>query len=176
MSTRVERESVIEELEKEFREATGIYLTDNKKVNVEKITKLRADLRNNGIRMVVVKNTLAKKACERIGKDDLSPFFKGPTAVTITKDEGTIPAKIIRDFQKENKELFPFKIAYVDGSVFTGEDTVKLADIPAREVLMLQLLGCLQAPVQNFAAVLNGILSKFVGTLDALKEQKNAVQ
>src|SRR5690554_1225034 len=176
MSTRVERESVIEELEKEFLEGTGIYLTDNNKINVEKVTKLRADLRNNGIRMVVVKNTLAKIACDRIGKDELSPFFKGPTAVTITNDEGTIPAKIIRDFQKENKEIFPFKISYVDGSVFSGEDTAKLADIPSKEILLSQLLGCLQAPVQNFAGVLNGILSKLVGTLEAVKKQKNNVQ
>ncbi|MDO5576770.1 MAG: 50S ribosomal protein L10 [Fibrobacter sp.] len=176
MSSRVERESVVAELENEFRNATGIYLADNNKINVEKITKLRADLRNNGIRVIVVKNTLAKKACERVGKETLSPFFKGPTVVAITKNEGTAPAKIIKEFQKDNKDLFTFKVSYVDGSIFTAEDTAKLADIPSREVLLSQLLGCLQAPMQNFAGALNGILSKLVGTLEAVKEQKSSAQ
>ncbi len=55
--------------------------------------------------------------------------------------EGTAPAKVLRDFQKENKDLLGLKIAYVDGSIFSAEDALKLADIPSREVLLSQLLG-----------------------------------
>ena len=172
MSTKAERTADIEFLEKEFQEATGIFLADNNKINVEKTTKLRSDLRKNGIQFIVVKNTLAKIACSRVGKDDLIPHFKGPTAVAVTRNEGTVPAKIIRDFQKENKDLLGLKIAYVEGSVFKGDDAIKLADLPSREVLLSQLLGCLQAPMGKFAGVLNSFLSKFVGTLIALKENK----
>ncbi len=176
MSTKAERTADIEFLEKEFQEATGIFLADNNKINVEKVTKLRADLRKNGIQFIVVKNTLAKIACSRSGKNDLIPHFKGPTAVAVTRKEGTVPAKIIRDFQKENKNMLGLKIAYVEGSVFKGEDAIKLADLPSREVLLSQLLGCLQAPMGKFAGVLNGFLSKFVGTLNALKEKKENAQ
>jgi large subunit ribosomal protein L10 len=174
MSTRTERSAVIEELEKEFREAKGIFVADNNKINVEKITKLRCDLRKNGIQFIVVKNTLAKEAAKRVGKDALSPHFKGPTAVAISKVEGTAPAKVIRDFQKDNKDLLGLKAAYVDGALFNGNDAMKLADLPSREVLLSQLLGCLQAPMGKFAGALNGILTKFVGTLDAVKEKKSA--
>ncbi|NLL15076.1 MAG: 50S ribosomal protein L10 [Fibrobacter sp.] len=176
MSTKAERTADIEFLEKEFQEATGIFLADNNKINVEKTTKLRSDLRKNGIQFIVVKNTLAKIACSRVGKDDLIPHFKGPTAVAVTRNEGTVPAKIIRDFQKENKDLLGLKIAYVEGSVFKGDDAIKLADLPSREVLLSQLLGCLQAPMGKFAGVLNSFLSKFVGTLNALKEKKEQAQ
>ena len=154
MSTKAERTADIEFLEKEFQEATGIFLADNNKINVEKTTKLRSDLRKNGIQFIVVKNTLAKIACSRVGKDDLIPHFKGPTAVAVTRNEGTVPAKIIRDFQKENKDLLGLKIAYVEGSVFKGDDAIKLADLPSREVL-LSVTGCLQAPMGKFAGVLN---------------------
>jgi large subunit ribosomal protein L10 len=176
MSTKAERTADIEFLENEFQEASGIFLADNDKINVEKVTKLRSELRKNGIKFIVVKNTLAKIACSRVGKDDLIPHFKGPTAVAITRNEGTAPAKIIRDFQKENKDLLGLKIAYVDGSIFKGDDAIKLADIPSREVLLSQLLGCLQAPMGKFAGVLNSFLSKFVGTLNALKEKKEQAQ
>jgi len=64
------------------------------------------------------------------------------------------------------------KAAIVDGSLFTGAQADKLADLPSREVLMAQLLGVMKAPVGGMAGVLNGILSKFVGTLEAVKDSK----
>jgi len=174
MSTKAERTAVIEELENAFRNARGIFIADNNKINVEKVTKLRSELRKNGIQFIVVKNTLAKEAAKRVGIEVLNSHFKGPTAVAVATGEGTAPAKVIRDFQKDNKDLLSLKAAYVDGSVFSAGDALKLADIPSREVLLSQLLGCLQAPIGKFAGVLNGILSKFVGTLEAVKEKKNA--
>jgi large subunit ribosomal protein L10 len=174
MSTKAERTAVIEELETVFRDARGIFVADNNKINVEKVTKLRSDLRKNGIQFIVVKNTLAKKAAEKTGKEGLSKFFKGPTVVAVATHEGTAPAKVLRDFQKDNKDLLSLKAAYVDGTLFNATDALKLADIPSREVLLSQLLGCLQAPMGKFAGALNGILSKFVGTLEAVKEKKSA--
>jgi large subunit ribosomal protein L10 len=115
-------------------------------------------------------------AANKVGKSELAQHFKGPTAVAITSNDSTAPAKIIRDFQKDNKSMLSLKVAYVDGSIFKAEDALRLADIPSREVLLSQLLGCLQAPMGKFAGVLNGILSKFVGTLEALKDQKSAAQ
>jgi large subunit ribosomal protein L10 len=176
MSTRTERSTVIDELENEFRNAKGIFLTDNNKINVEKVTKLRTDLRKSGIRFIVVKNTLAKEAAKRVGKDALLPHFKGPTAVAISSADGTAPAKVLRDFQRENKDLLGLKAAFVDGTMFNSVDAMKLADLPSRQVLLSQLLGCLQAPMGKFAGALNGIFTKLVGTLDAVKETKSAAQ
>lgn len=176
MSTRAERTAVIEELENEFRNAHGIFIADNNKINVEKVTKLRSDLRKNGIKFIVVKNTLAKEAAKRVGKEILNDHFKGPTAIAIAADEGTAPAKVIKDFQKDNKDLLGLRVAYVDGSIFSAEDALKLADIPSREVLLSQLLGCLQAPMGKLAGALSGILTKLVGTLDAVKEKKSSAQ
>lgn len=172
MSTRTERTTIIDDLEKEFKEAKGIFIADNHKINVEKITSLRSTFRKSGIRYIVVKNTLAHTASKRIGMEELIPFFKGPTGVAIAKHEGTAPAKIIRDFQKDNKDLFNLKAAYVDGSVFSATDALRLADLPSREALLSQLLGCLQAPMGKLVGSLSGVMGKFVGTLNALKDKK----
>jgi len=174
MSTRAERTAVIEELEQAFRSAKGIYVTDNNKITVEVVTRLRNELRKGGIRYIVVKNTLAKEACKRVGIDTLNPFFKGPTAVAIAPEDGAVPAKVLRDFRKDLKDLLEVRAAYVDGTLFSGTQTEKLADLPSREVLLSQLLGVLKAPIGNMAGVLNGILTKFVRTLDAVREKKEA--
>ena len=172
MSTREERTAAIEALETSFKEASGIFLADNHKINVEKVTKLRSEFRKAGVRYVVVKNKLAQTAAKRIGRDDLVTHFTGPTGVAITNGDATAPAKIIRDFQKDNKELFQLKVAYVDGNLFASEDALKLADLPSREVLLSQLLGCLQAPMGKFVGSLSGIFTKLTGTLTALKDKK----
>jgi large subunit ribosomal protein L10 len=172
MSTRTERTSVIGDLEREFRAAQGIYVTDNNRITVEVVTRLRTELRKKGVRYIVVKNTLAKEACKRVGIASLDPFFKGPTAVAVAPGDSTAPAKILRDFRKELKELLEVRAAYVDGTLFTGAQAERLADLPSREALMAQLLGVMKAPVGNMAGALNGILGKFVGTLEAVKDKK----
>jgi len=172
MATKDERTAVIDTLEGEFRAASGIYIADNQKINVEKVTGLRVSFRKAGVRYIVVKNSLAKKAAQRIGREDLVPFFKGPTGVAIAKEDSTAPAKIIRDFQKDNKDLMGLRGAYVDGNFFSGEQALRLADIPSREVLLSQMLGCLKAPVGKLAGSLSGIFAKLTGTLTALKDKK----
>jgi large subunit ribosomal protein L10 len=174
MSTKQERTRTIEVLENEFRQAGGIYLTDINRISVEKISRLRVNFRKKGIKYLVVKNTLAKIACERCGKKDLIPYLKGTIGVALSKNEPLSPAKIIKDFQKENKELLEIKVASVDGTLFGMQDALRLADIPPREVLLAQLLGCLQAPMANLAGTLNGVLVKFAGTLESLKNQKES--
>jgi len=176
MSTRSERTKSIEVLEKEFKDAKGIYLTDNNKIDVARISKVRVALRKKGMKYIVVKNTLAKIAAEKSGKKEIAPYFKGQIGVVIAPQDGMAPAKIIKDFQKEfakdNKELLEVKIAYVDGTAFTGKDTARLAEIPPREVLLSQLLGVLSAPMSKFAGTLNGVLTTFAQTLEAVKVQK----
>jgi large subunit ribosomal protein L10 len=171
MSTKKQRTGTIDTLEKEFRDAKGIYLADNNKISVAQVTKLRADIRKKGMRFLVVKNSLAKIAAKRSGNESIENFFKGPTGVFIATADAVAPAKIIRDFQKVNKDLLNIKAALVDGALFDALQVLKLADIPSREVLLAQLLGCLKAPMGNFAGTLGGILTKFVRTLDAVKEK-----
>lgn len=167
---------MIEELSKDFGEATGIYLTGIERIDVEKMTRLRAEFRRNGVQYRVVKNTLARRALGQCGCVDLQDFVQGATGVAFTKDEATSPAKIIKDFRKANKDLLKVKAVYVEGTVFDGDQADRLADIPSREVLLSQLLSCLQAPVSNVASVLNGILTKLVGTLEAVRAKSESEQ
>jgi large subunit ribosomal protein L10 len=174
MATKTERTETIEQLTAKFSKACGIYLTDFTGIGVEKITKFRRTLRASGGRYIVVKNTLARKAFEKCGKEALVPYLKGPIGVAYTEKDGTIPAKIIKDFQKENKDKLPLRVAFVDGALFSADDAIRLAALPSREVLLAQLLSCMQAPMANLVGTLGGVLTKFVRTLEAVKQQKEA--
>jgi len=173
-TTKAIRTAEIEKLEKDFSEARGIYVADNNKLDVARVTKLRAEIRKQGMKFIVVKNTLAKKAIQKCGKNVIENYFKGPTAVVISKTDAAAPAKVFKNFQKDNKDLLNVKAAYVDGVVFSSDQIMKLAELPSREVLLATLLGCLKAPMGNLAGTLSGILTKFVRTLDAVKEKKGA--
>lgn len=172
MFSRAERTRRIEKFEKSFKEAKGIYLTDFTGIDVEKIDRFRADLRKENASYIVVKNTLARIAMERAGLEDLIPYLKGPVGIVVANEDAVAPAKVLKKFKSDNKELLGLKAAFLDGSLFGVDDILKLADIPSREVLLAQLLSVLKAPVTNFAGSLNAILVKLVGTLNALKDKK----
>ena len=174
MSTRSERTETIAVLEKEFTDATGIYMTDFTGINVEKITKFRADMKNSGVKYLVVKNTLARIAFEKCGLDQLIPYLKSPIGMAITKGDAVTPAKVIKDFRKNNKNLLDLKVAFIDGNLFSGDEAARIADLPSREVLLSQLLSCLKAPMTGLAGSLNGILTNFAGTLQAVVLKKES--
>jgi len=172
MATKTERTQLIDKLESEFRGATGIFMTDFTSINVEKITKLRTDFRNAGAKYIVVKNSLARIALERCGLNTLAPYLKKPVGVAITRGDAVAPAKIIKDFRKKNNNLLDLRVAYIDGSLFDSAQTERLADLPGKDVLLSQLLSCLNAPMATFVGVLNGVLTSLVGTLQAVKDAK----
>jgi large subunit ribosomal protein L10 len=174
MSTKAGRTASIDKMEKMFAEARGIYVADNNRVTVAQVTRLRSNFRRQGMRYLVVKNTLARIAANKSGREAIATHFKGPTAVVFAPADAVAPAKIIRDFQRENKDLLKVRAAYVDGAMFDPAQVLQLADIPGREALFAQFLGCLKAPMGNLAAVLSGIVVKFARTLDALREKKGA--
>ena len=138
------------------------------------MTHLRAEFRARNVSYVVVKNSLARIACGRCGKESLNPFFVNGVGVAFSNGDPTAPAKVIKEFTKDTsrKNLLAVKAALVENSLLAANEAVQLADIPSREILLAQLLGCLKAPLSNCAAVLNGILLKLHGTLEAVRAKK----
>jgi len=172
MLTKTQKAEVIEKLNREFSDASGLYVTAYKGMTVEKFDKVRTKLNGIDAKYYVVKNTLAKKALKKSGIEGLDGAFKGPVGVAITKKDIAGTAKIIRDFNKDNDNLLAVRMAYADGAVFSGTDAERLADLPSREELLSMLLSAFNAPVTKFAGTLSGILTNFVRTVDAVRIKK----
>lgn len=172
MLTKTEKTEVVEKLNRELNEASGLYITAYQGMTVEKFNNVRAKLKGVDAKYYVVKNTLAKRALKQSGIEGLDSAFKGPVGVAITKKDIASTAKVIRDFNKDNNDLLAVRMAYTDGTVFSGADAERLAELPSREELLSMLLSAFNAPVTKLAGTLDGILTNFVRTVDAVRIKK----
>ncbi len=172
--TRERKEERISKLTEDFSDVGSVVFTDYTGINVELMTELRREMRENQVVFTIVKNTLLNRIFADIGidsKEDVYSLMEGPTAIAYGSDEVT-PVKIISKFSKANKGLLKIKGGFVAGESFNVEKMTKLANIPGREVLMAKLLGSMQSPLQGFVSVSGGIIRKFLYALNAVKESE----
>jgi large subunit ribosomal protein L10 len=167
-----EKQQAVTDLTAKLKGANAFYLTDFTGLSVKRITILRSRLRKAGVEYVVVKNSLAQRVLEDLKLTDVSSFFTGPTGVAISRGDAVTAAKVLDDFAKENDAKPGVKAGMVDGRVVTAQEVGKLAKLPPREQLLAELVGCLEAPMQQLLYCLTAKMSELVGLMDALKAQK----
>ncbi len=165
---------LVADLTKQFSEADNIYIADYAGLTVEQITQLRKNLRENGVRFIVAKNTMMRIAAKDAGYDDMEQYLSGPTAIAFSKADANIPAKILYDAYKEfDKVKKPeIKAFYVDRQPFTGADVERMAKLPTREVLLSQLVSAVEGPISGLVGTLDAMIRELVGTIDAVAKQK----
>lgn len=168
------KKDLVASLTKRFSEADNIYITDYAGLTVEQITKLRKELRDNGIKFVVAKNTLMRIAAKDAGYDDLPQHLVGPTAVAFSNVDPNVPARILYDACKEfDKVSKPeIKAFYVDRQPFAGSDAERMANLPSREILLSQLVAAVEGPIAGLIGTLDSIIREVIGTIDAVAEKK----
>jgi len=162
----------VEELTKKLDQAKAIYFTDYLGLDVGSLTQLRSKFFNNSVEYYVAKNTLIKIAAENNKIDGLNEFLTGPTAMAISYDEPTTPAKIIKDFAKIFEKP-TVKGMLFDGEVLDGSKFNTIAELPSREQLIATFAASLQSPLVKLVIVLNATMSNLVGVLNNLKEKKS---
>ena len=168
-----QKQEQVKRLAKEFLESEISILVDYKGLDVLKMTDLRAQLRNEGIQMEVVKNTLLERASEGTDAALMKDFYKGPTAIIISKDDPVAPARILAKFAKDNDKL-EIKAGALSGKLLTIEEINQLAKMPSRDELLGQLVRTLNAVPTSLVTVLSGVPRAFVNVLNAVKDQKDA--
>ena len=166
-----DKKEFVEKLAKNMSEAKAIYLADYKGIKVNDDVRLRRDLREAGVSYRVIKNSLLKRAFEKNELNIPEEYFTASTAVAFATDDPVSPAKIISKYLKEVGEP-KFKMAYLDGNIFSAEEVEQLAKLPSREELLSKLVWVLQSPISGFASTLNEILAKFVRVTDAIRQEK----
>lgn len=141
-------------------------------LSVAQMSALRAEARNAGVYLRVVKNTLARRAIVGSDFECLDEHFVGPVAIATASDPVAV-AKVLSDFAKKHEAL-AIKVGAMDGGVLTDSDIKALAKLPSRDQLMAQLIGTMQAPIQKFVRTLNEIPASFVRVLAAIRDSKPA--
>ena len=171
---REEKNVIIEDLAQRLNEAKHFYLTDISTLNAEDTSNLRRKCFEKEVSLLVVKNTLLRKAMEKSEGDfdDLYDVLKDSTSIMFS-EAGNTPAKLIKEFRK-TKEKPVLKGAFVEESIYIGDDQLDvLSTIKNKEELLGDLLMLLQSPATSLVSALASSGSQMAGALKTLSEKEN---
>lgn len=174
--TREEKSQVITGLTEKLKQTDHFYITDTSGLSVAQINRFREMCFKQGVEYRVVKNTLIRKALENLDTDYTSmfPVLKGFSGIMFVNENAKVPAKVIKDFKKEDKEQRPkFKAASVYSDIFVGEDQLEvLNNLKSKQELIGEIVNLLQSPTQNVLGALMSGKHKLAGIVKTLSERE----
>lgn len=156
------KQPIVQEISENIKDAQSLVVVDYRGLTVAQDTELRKALREAGVTYKVYKNTMIRLAAKGTAFEALDPDLEGPTALAVSKEDATAPARILAEFAKKAPKL-ELKAGVVEGTYYDQKGINVIATIPNREVLLGRLLGSMQSPITNFARVIKQIAEKEEG-------------
>lgn len=171
---REDKNLLIDKLTEQILHYPHFYLADISEMDATVTSSLRRKCFEKQIELVVVKNTLLKKALERSGRSDFSQLFDtlhGSTSVMFTEN-GNIPAKLIKEFRKKNPKPL-LKAAFVEESIYVGENQLDvLVSLKSKNELIADVVALLQSPAKNVVSSLQSGRNILAGVVKTLSERE----
>ena len=168
-----EKKQIVDDLHEKLSRSKVVIVTDFKGLDVTGITELRRKLREAQIEYQVVKNTLLVRASEETDVALIKDSFKGPSAIALSYDDPVLPAKVLTEFAKDNKNL-EIKAGVLDGKVLDQAAIRSLSALPSREALIGQVLSVMIGVPTGLARALNDVPGRLMNVLQAISDQKEA--
>ena len=153
------KQPIVQEIAAQIDGAQSVVVVDYRGLTVSEDTQLRKELREAGVAYKVYKNTLMNFAFKGTDFEALAPVLEGPSAIAISKEDATAPARVLAEFAKKADKL-ELKGGVVEGTYYDAAGIGVIASIPSRDVLLGRLLGSMQSPIANFARVIKQIAEK----------------
>lgn len=151
----------VNELTEILKIAKAGVLVDYRGITVEEDTKLRKELREAGVTYRVEKNSIIRFAMKDVGLDGLTDKLEGTTAIAISLNDETVAARILGKFAENCKDdKFNLKAGFIGTDIYDEAGIAALSKIPSKEVLLSQLVGSLQGPMQKLAAIVKAVADK----------------
>ena len=163
---RQDKAAVIEEMRGIVANTSAIVIAEYRGLTVEAVTKLRANARQQGVQLRVVKNTLVRRAVEGTAFADLAEKFSGPLVYAFSADP-VAAAKVLAQFAKENDKLVIKGGAMAN---YVMEGVKQLASMPSREELLAKLMATMNEPVAKLVRTINEVPARFVRTVAAYRD------
>jgi hypothetical protein len=165
------KDTIIVELGEKLKEFPHFYLVDLTGLNAGATSALRRKCFKNEIKMVVVKNTLLRKAFDAsdVDYEPLYDSLKGSTAVMFTQT-ANVPAKLLKEYQKEG--IPALKAAYAEESIYVGADKLaELAALKSKNEVIAEIVALLQSPAKNVVSAIQSGANTIHGVLKTLGER-----
>jgi large subunit ribosomal protein L10 len=169
---RPEKVNIVQDLLSKLNASPFLFVADYTGLRVDQFSELRIRLAGAGARCHVVKNTFLRRAAKDAGLPELGDL-KGQTAIIVGDKDVAAAAKVVKTFVAEFQKPI-VKLGVIDRAVVSSDQIKAIADLPAREILLAQLLGVLQAPASRLVRTLNEPASSLARLLQA-KAEKDGV-
>ena len=153
------KKKIVADLVADYKEALSFAFVDARGLTVEQDTALRTEMRKNGVRYKVVKNTTLNLVFKELGIEGLDEMFKGPTAVAYSKEDMMAPAKVCKKFADDYEKL-SIKGGIIEGKVATVAEVEALAAVPSKDVLLSQIVYALLFPITKLAMLTKATAEK----------------
>ena len=162
----------LEDLTEKLSKAKAVYLTEYLGLNVEDLTSLRREFSLNNVEFKVAKNTLLKIAAKNNSMDGLNSFLSGSTAIALSYEDPTSPARVLKKFRQEH-DLPVVKGIIFDGEILDGKEFKRIADLPTKNQSLSMLVSALSSPMTKLALTLKSSMTGLGNALSDLKNKKS---
>lgn len=150
------KQAIIDEIKEKLDGAQSAVVIDYMGITVEQADAMRKKLREANVDYTVYKNTLIKRAIDGTEFDGLADVLAGPTAIAISKEDATAPARELSSIIKEF-EMMEFKAGVVEGTFYDKDGINTIANIPSRDTLIAKFMGSIQSPVGKMVRTIQAI-------------------
>jgi large subunit ribosomal protein L10 len=161
----------IEELRESLAKSSIIILTDYRGLTTPELTSLRRKLREASTEFKVVKNTLARLAATKAGKEMLVKSLVGPIAIAFGQGDIIASAKALTGYISDTKGNLAIKGGFLGTRLITAEEVITLATLPSREVLVARALGQMKSPLARLLGSLTAPMRGVIGVLQSRIKQ-----
>lgn len=168
-----QKKELVEDLRAAAEGAVVAAAADYRGLNVKEMTDLRRKARGAGVQLRVVKNTLSRLAVKDTPCENLSEALTGPTLLAFSDGDPGSVARLFKDFGKQHEALEP-RGYVLDGTLYTGDQTNRIASLPTLDEARAKLLGVFQAPMQKLVATLAEPQARLARLMAARRDQMGA--
>ena len=162
-----EKQAMVEALAARIQNASAGVFVDYKGITVSEDTALRSEMRKDSVEYTVVKNTLTRKALEKLGMTGLDDILNGTTSLATAENDPIAPFRILSDYSKKLNDRFNIKAAFMEGKVLSETEIAEMAALPSKDALYAKVLGTMIAPITGLAVCLGQILEQKGGSLES---------
>lgn len=172
---RPEKVQVVEEIKARLESTPVVFFTEYRGLSVSEQQSLRRNLRETDTEYKVIKISLARRAVDELGLDQLAGLLSGPTALAFTAGDPVPAAKALRDFGRDHLQLL-IKGAWLRGQLLAPEKVEELADLEPREVILAKIAGAMGAPMSNLAGLMAAFTRNAATLISQLLEKREEAE
>jgi large subunit ribosomal protein L10 len=163
--------AMLAEIKDRMERASVVISADYRGLTVAQLTDLRRALRPATVDVNIVKNTLAALAATQAGRPEMSQLLEGPTALAIGFGDPIAPVKLLAEHLRVKRMTLTIHGGWLEGKILDAKEVESLATLPSKEQMIADVVGKLQSPLYNFAALLQSTIRNFAGLVESRAKQ-----